>query len=107
MKLLLRGTGASSGKAKGKARIIKGAGDYLKFKEGEILVTRITDPSMTVMMNKAAAIVCDIGGIMSHPSILCREMGVPCVVNTKESTKKLKDGEEILVDGAKGEIYEI
>ncbi|MFH0971004.1 MAG: PEP-utilizing enzyme [Candidatus Micrarchaeota archaeon] len=104
MKTILKGMGTSEGKAQGKVKIIESADDHFKFREGDILVTRITDPTMTVLMNRAAAIVCDIGGLTSHPSIVAREMGIPCVVNTKEGTKKLKDGEEVLVDGKKGEI---
>ncbi|MEK6954260.1 MAG: PEP-utilizing enzyme [Candidatus Micrarchaeota archaeon] len=107
MKLVLKGIGASPGKATGRVRIIRGIGDYSRFLDGEILVTRITDPSMTVMMNKAAAIICDMGGLMSHPSILARELGVPCIVNTKNGTTKLKEGMKVSVDGLKGEIYEI
>ncbi|MFH1443238.1 MAG: PEP-utilizing enzyme [Candidatus Micrarchaeota archaeon] len=107
MKLILKGIGASEGKVKGKVKIIGSVNDHFKFREGDILVTRITDPTMTVMMNRAAAIVCDIGGITSHPSIVAREMGIPCVVNTKEATKKLKEGEEVMVDGKKGEIYSL
>ncbi|MFH1750587.1 MAG: PEP-utilizing enzyme [Candidatus Micrarchaeota archaeon] len=107
MKLILKGIGASEGKAQGKVRIVESADDHFKFREGDILVTRITDPTMTVLMNRAAAIVCDIGGITSHPSIVSREMGIPCVVNTKNATKNLKDGMEVLVDGKLGEVYEI
>jgi len=105
MQIVLRGIGASEGKAKGKVRIIESAEDHFKFREGDILVTKITDPTMTVLMNRAAAIVCDIGGITSHPSIVSREMGIPCVVNTKEATRKLRDGMEVLVDGKKGAVY--
>ena len=81
-KLLLTGIGASSGKAEGKAFIF--TKDRLtSFKEGDILVAPITDPTMVTAMIKAGAIVTDLGGITSHPAILSREMGIPCVVNTK------------------------
>ena len=91
MRVLLKGIGASSGKAGGKVKLIFSAEDHFKFREGDVLVTRITDPTMTVLMNKAAAIICDIGGITSHPSIVSREMGIPCVVATKNASKKLRD----------------
>lgn len=103
-KLILKGIAASSGVVQGKVRVIKGIQDAKKFNEGDILVTKITDPTMVIMMGKAAAIVCDIGGITSHPSIVSREMGIPCVVNVKEATAKLQDGMEVEVDGDKGEI---
>jgi len=104
-KLLLKGIGTSAGIAKGRVRIVLSAKDENKFKRGEILVTKITDPTMVSMMNYASAIVCDIGGITSHPSILSRELGIPCVVNTKKATKVLKDGQQIIVYGKTGEIF--
>lgn len=105
MKLILKGIAASTGKAQGKVKIVKSVKDSKTFGEGDILVTKITDPSMIVMMGRASAVVCDIGAITSHPAIVSRELGVPCVVATKDATKKLKNGQEILVDGTKGEIY--
>lgn len=103
--LLCRGLPASSGTVEGKAHIIFPGEDTSSFQEGEILVTTITDPTMVMAMVKAAAIVTDIGGITSHPAILSREMGIPCVVNTKEATKIITSGMTIRVDGEKGEVY--
>lgn len=105
MKKILSGLGTSPGIAKGKVRIVKGAEDEDRFLDGEILVTRITDPTMVLMMNRAAAIVCDIGGMTSHPSILSREMGIPCVVACKNATTKLKDGQAVVVDGKTGDVF--
>lgn len=104
MKLLLKGLGVSPGSAKGKARVVAGARDEENFLEGEVLVTRITDPTMVLMMNRACAIVCDIGGMTSHPSIISRELGIPCVVNAKKATSTLKNGQEVVVDGTTGEV---
>ena len=104
--LILKGMGASAGIAKGKVKIIK-EGEAANFNEGEILVTKITYPSMVMMMSKAAAIVTELGGLTSHPAIVSREMGIPCVVATKTGTIDLKDGMEIIVDGSKGEVYEV
>ncbi|MEW6407514.1 MAG: PEP-utilizing enzyme [Patescibacteria group bacterium] len=105
MKKILSGLAASCGRARGKARIIRGIKDLKKFKKGDILVAKITDPTMVQMMAKASAIVCDIGGMTSHPAIVSREMGIPCIVGTKSATKKLKNGVKVLVDGDKGEVY--
>lgn len=104
-KLILKGIAASSGNAQGKAWIIMPNGNLADFKEGDILVTTLTDPTMVTVMIKASAIVTDIGGITSHPAILSREMGIPAVVGTKKATKVIKNGTSILVDGDKGEIY--
>ena len=105
MKKLLSGTPASGGKASGTARVIVEEKDFAEFEEGDILVTRITDPTMTILMNRASAIVCDIGGITSHPSIISRELGIPCVVATGNPTELIRNGMKITVDGDTGEIY--
>ena len=104
-KMILKGVAASGGVAKGAARIIISHKDLKRFQKGDVLVTYITDPSMVVMMNRASAIICDIGSITSHPSIVSRELGIPCVVNVKKATKILKDGMKLKVDGNKGKIY--
>lgn len=103
--LILKGIAASQGVAEGKVKLFSSGDDTGSFKEGDILVATLTDPTMVQTMIRAAAIVTDMGGITSHPAILSREMGIPCVVNTKEATKLLKDGDIISVDGFKGEIY--
>lgn len=107
MKYILKGMGVSEGRIRGRVKIIEKFDDLDRFKEGDILVTHITDPTMVAQISQAAAIVCDIGGMTSHPSIISREMGIPCVVNTKEGTTKLSDGMMIMVDGSNGEICEI
>ncbi len=105
MKKILQGIGVSKGKAVGKARIIKNFKNYDKFNKGDILVTELTDPTMVPLMNKAAGIICEIGSITSHPSIVSRELGIPCIVNAKNATKILKDNDSIEMDGESGEIY--
>ena len=104
-KLILKGIPASNGIAQSAVRIVKGAKDTEKFREGDILVAKITEPSMVIMMNKAAAIVTDTGGLTSHPAIVSRELGIPCVVDTKKATQILKNGMKIKVNGNRGEIY--
>lgn len=106
-KLIIKGTAASTGVAEGKAFYIESGDEVNLFPEGAVIVTTITDPTMVRAMVKASAIVTDIGGITSHPAILSREMGIPCVVNTKEGTKKIRNGSIIRVDGTSGEVYEL
>lgn len=106
-KLVLKGLAASAGTAEGKVKIFLPGQKAADFPQGSILVTTITDPTMVQIMIRAAAIVTDIGGITSHPAIVAREMGIPCVVNTKTGTKTLHDGMKVMVDGAKGEVYEL
>ncbi|MFH1246966.1 MAG: PEP-utilizing enzyme [Candidatus Micrarchaeota archaeon] len=105
MKKLLTGICASSGKAEGVARVVANDSNLEAFQEGEILVTKITDPTMTIVMNRASAIVCDIGGIGSHPAIIARELGIPCVVATRNATQIIKTGDKILVNASEGVVY--
>ncbi len=107
MKKILTGIAASTGKVQGTARVVVNDSDLENFQEGEILVTRITGPTMTIAMNRACAIVCDIGGIGSHPAIISRELGIPCVVNAKNATQEIKTGDKIVVDANEGIVYAV
>lgn len=107
MKVILKGLPTSSGRVRGKARVILPPIEGKRLEPGEILVTIITDPSMVVdIIENASAIVTDRGGMISHPAIIARELGIPCVVKTQSATKIIRTGMEIIVDGSKGVIYE-
>lgn len=106
MQLLLKGTPASIGTAKGRVKIVLDPKDNNKVEKGDILVTVMTTPLFVPAMKKAVAIVTDIGSQLCHAAIVSRELGIPCVVATKRATKILKDGMEVVVDGRKGRIYQ-
>lgn len=103
-KILLKGIGASPGSIKGKVKVLIGPEDARKMEEGDILVAPETNPEYTLAILKASAIVTDHGGILSHPAIVAREMGIPGVVGTGEATQILRDGMEVIVDGDKGYV---
>ena len=103
--VILNGLPASHGVISGKVQIIHNMDELDKISEGEILVTRMTDPDFVPAMKRAAAIVTDEGGMTSHAAIVSREMGIPCIVGTEEATKKLKDGDIITVDATRGNVY--
>jgi len=105
-KVLVKGTPASPGIGSGIVKIIKEKNDLNKIQEGDILVTEMTNPDMVVAMQKSSAIVTDEGGMTSHAAIVSREMGIPCVVGTKNATEILKEGMKVIVNGYNGEIYE-
>ncbi|MEK6874032.1 MAG: phosphoenolpyruvate synthase [Nanoarchaeota archaeon] len=105
-KAILSGLAASPGIASGKVRIIHNISELSKVKKGDVLVTEMTNPDMVVSMQKASAIITDEGGLTSHAAIVSREMGIPAVVGTEISTKKLKEGQEVTVDGFRGLVYE-
>ena len=87
-KILLKGQGAAPGIATGKVVIIRDAKDTGTVKEGDILVTRMTNPDMVPAMRKVAAIVTDEGGMTCHAAIVSRELGTPAVVGTKTGTQQ-------------------
>jgi pyruvate,water dikinase len=103
-KVLVRGIGACKGTAEGIVRIIRNVDDSSKMIEGNVLVTPFTTPLLTLIMAKASAIVTDSGGLTSHAAVIARELGVPCVVGTGNSTKILSDGMKVKVDGGKGVV---
>lgn len=105
-KVLIEGLAASNGIAYGIVKIIKDLKDLNKITSGDVLVTRMTNPDMVVTMQKAKAIVTDEGGLTAHAAIVSREIGLPCIVGTKNATHILKDGELITVDGTNGRVYE-
>ncbi|MGC9514264.1 phosphoenolpyruvate synthase [Methanocrinis sp.] len=105
-KVVLTGLAASPGVATGEVKIVTGSGDLDKIKEGDILVTVMTEPDMVPAMKRAGAIVTDEGGLTCHAAIVSRELGFPAVVGTKQGTKVLSDGMMITVDGGKGKVYE-
>lgn len=100
----LRGSAAYLGKIKGIVRVILDIKDAPKFKEGEILVTRMTDPSYMFLMKDSSAIITDIGGITCHAAIVSRELKKPCIIGTKIATKVLKDGDMVEVDAERGVV---
>jgi len=105
LEVILKGLGASPGVGAGKVVIVLDINDIDKVKEGDVLVTTMTNPDMVPAMKRASAIVTDEGGRTCHAAIVGRELGIPTVVGTKEATKKLKDGMLVTVDGTRGVVY--
>ncbi|HHC07904.1 MAG TPA: hypothetical protein ENK55_04230 [Actinobacteria bacterium] len=100
----LKGFAASPGVAEGPARVILTADQIGEVQEGEILVAPLTAPSWAPIFNKIKATVTDIGGMMSHAAIVCREYGLPAVTGTAFGTKQIKTGQVIRVDGSTGTV---
>lgn len=98
----IKGQPASKGSARGRVRLILFKSQAHELKEGEILVTEMTNPDYVPAMKKAAAIITDEGGITCHAAIVSRELNKPCVIGTKIATKVLKDGDLIEVDADRG-----
>ncbi len=102
-KLIARGISIGQKIGAGVARIINDPRDMKLFKKGEVLVTRITDPDWEPIMRLASAIVTEQGGKTSHAAIVSRELGVPCVVGTKQARALIKTGVKVTVSCAESE----
>lgn len=101
---LIKGHPASSGVVEGIARVILSVEELQEIKQDEIMVCPITTPSWTPIFSKLKGIVTNVGGMMSHAAIVCREYNLPAVVNTGFATQLIKTGDYIRVDGDKGTV---
>ncbi|MBW4030152.1 MAG: phosphoenolpyruvate synthase [Acidobacteria bacterium] len=105
-RLLVQGLAASAGRASGAVRILQSADQGDQLLSGEILVAKMTSPDWVPTMRRASALITDGGGITCHAAIVSRELGVPCVVGSRNATTVLRTGEIVTVDGAEGNVYE-
>jgi phosphohistidine swiveling domain-containing protein len=101
---ILVGEPASPGRATGAVRIVQGPEDFDRFRDGEVLVARLTAPAWTPLFGRAAAVVTDGGTLAAHASLVAREYGIPAVVGTSEATRRLRDGQVVIVDGGAGVV---
>jgi phosphohistidine swiveling domain-containing protein len=101
----LKGVAASPGTVTAPACVLHGPEDFSKMKMGDVLVASLTTPAWTPLFARASAVVTDIGGPLSHGSIVAREYGIPAVLGTGAATTRITHGETITVDGTKGKVY--
>lgn len=99
----LLGVPVSSGVIEGRARIVLKM-EEANIEEGDILVTTFTDPSWTPLFVSIKGLVTEVGGMMTHGSVIAREYGLPAVVGVENATKRIKDGQRIRVNGSEGYI---
>jgi pyruvate,water dikinase len=100
----LKGVATSAGKVTAPARVLHGPEDFDQMKPGDVLVAGTTTPAWTPLFAMAAAVVTDIGGPLSHGSIVAREYGIPAVMGTGVATKRIRSGQMITVDGSAGTV---
>lgn len=99
----LAGIPASSGTVEGRARVVLKIEDA-HMEDGDILVTTFTDPSWTPVFVSIKSLVTEVGGMMTHGSVIAREYGLPAVVGVENATKLIKDGQRIRVNGTEGYV---
>lgn len=100
----IRGVGASAGRVTAPARVLSGPQDFGQLQPGDVLVTGITTPAWTPLFAMASAVVTDIGGPLSHSSIVAREYGIPAVLGTGVATRRITNGQLVTVDGTAGQV---
>ena len=100
----LRGVGASAGRVTAPASVLHGPEDFGRMRPGDVLVAAITTPAWTPLFAMASAVVTDIGGPLSHGSIVAREYGIPAVMGTGVATRRIHSGQTVTVDGETGTV---
>ncbi len=100
----LKGVPTSAGLVTAPARVVRGSEDFGQMRPGEVLVASITTPAWTPLFAMAAAVVTDVGGPLSHGSIVAREYGIPAVMGTGVATQRIQTGQTVTVDGNAGTV---
>ena len=100
----LNGAPASPGVVEGVARVVRSVAEIADIRDGDILVCGSTSPAWAPIFPKLKATVTDVGGVMSHAAIVCREYGLPAVVGTGRATGRIRTGQRIRVDGTSGVV---
>ena len=101
---VIKGFASSQGKVTAPARVLLGPQDFDQMRPGDVLVAPLTTPAWTPLFAMASAIVTDIGGPLSHSSIVAREYGIPAVLGTGVATRRIRSGQTITVDGSAGTV---
>lgn len=104
-KLLSKGICVNPGISCGKSKIINSMEDIDSVSNGDIVVLPNSDPMYAMAVMSASAVICEVGGKLSHICIVSLEMGIPCITQAAGARKSIGDGQLIYVDAEKGEIY--
>jgi phosphoenolpyruvate synthase/pyruvate phosphate dikinase len=99
----LAGSPVSAGVVEGRARIVRDL-ERTRIDQGDVLVTGFIDPSWPPLLVTAAAVVMEIGGSMTHGAVIAREYGLPAVAGVANATSRIRDGQQIRVNGSEGYV---
>ncbi len=100
----IRGIPVSPGRVTAPASVIHSIEEFDRMKAGNVLVAPMTSPGWTPLLAMAAGVVTDIGGVLSHASIVAREYGIPAVIGTGVASRRIADGQVVTVDGDVGRV---
>jgi pyruvate,water dikinase len=101
---VVAGTPASPGRYTGTVRVVLSEDQFGKIQPGDVVVCPVTSPAWSVVFPSMGGLVTDTGGMLSHPAIIARELGIPAVVGAGNATDVLKDGQRVTVDGNTGQV---
>ncbi|HMN60790.1 MAG TPA: PEP-utilizing enzyme, partial [Anaerolinea sp.] len=101
---VLKGLGTSGGTVTAPACVLNGPEDFGAMRPGDVLVATTTTPAWTPLFAMASAVVTDIGGPLSHSSIVAREYGIPAVMGARDATRTIRSGQRVVVDGKAGTV---
>ncbi|HZU03172.1 MAG TPA: PEP-utilizing enzyme, partial [Ktedonobacteraceae bacterium] len=101
---VIKGIGSSPGRVTGPARVISGPDEFNSMRRSDILVAKITTPAWTPLFALASGVVTDVGGPLSHSSIVAREYHIPAVLGTGVATERIKSDQQVTVDGDAGTV---
>ena len=100
----LRGTGASAGLVRGRARVTRSQDDFGAVQPGDIIVCAASNPSWVPLFAIAGGLITDTGGVLSHAAVVAREFALPAVVGTGDATHRIADGRLVELDGSTGTV---
>jgi len=103
-KVSLYGLGVSSGTVTGKIKVVRSEREVPQLDGSEILVVSVMDPALTPLFPLLRGMIAEMGGVLSHASVLAREYGLPAVVNVQGATQTLRDGDKVELNGSTGTI---
>ncbi len=101
---VLKAIPGSAGVVEGIARVVTSPKEFNQLKKGDIMVCRMTNPGWIISFSKISGLVTDTGGALSHPAVVSREFGIPCVVGTTRATQIIKTGDKVRVNGDTGVV---
>jgi pyruvate,water dikinase len=104
---ILKGIPCSGETITGTARVIKDIHDAHRITQGDILVTKCTDPAWTAVFSKISGVITETGGMLSHAAVVSREYGISCILIVKSATDVIKDGDIITMNCKTGEIFNL
>ncbi len=100
----LAGIPTSRGSVRGTARVVRGSADFGRVAAGDVIVIPFSDVAWTPLFARAAGVVAEAGGILSHSSVVAREYGIPCIVSVPDACSAIPDGATVVVDGMAGTV---